>query len=226
MNQREKQMTPSIDDVREIVDYFSLKIDEPQIKSISEKLAQVKDFNMDRVKHILGLRDKIRIKDIINAFYAKNRKREDGCELCRDGWLPIFDSRLYHISGNWPIDHVIRIPKADCPCPICGSEPGRYAARTKEMSAEDIAWTYIVLYEYWIYHRQNTTHPAHFEPKDIWGLEIEPFLSEKQTKMMEWIFLRAVHNREANTQANQEAVATNKAIAHNTNLSIQSTIPF
>lgn len=152
---------------------FNLNLSQQQQDSIAVAVANAPNVDLERIVLRLGLKDKIRVRDIVAAFFEKTRRTSaERCGKCRDGWLPMFDWKLWRNCGKFPITSIILIPKLNASC-TCGTDPGRYQDRIHVMDDEERAWTYVILYDYWVYALGNLTPPDEFSPQDIWKIEIE-----------------------------------------------------
>ena len=163
-------------------------------------------------------------KHMKQAFKNSARPQPtEKCNVCRERYIPILDVHT-HKSLGYPVYHnITTIPRAHIGCPNCSTQAAYAQRRINNMSDEDASWTWVLIYNYVIFHLQQLVAPQNFNPNEYWGgININPALSLEQTGIMNWIFATA-QNR-GTDPAPIELTRVVQNLAHN--VAQQTTIPF
>lgn len=153
------------------------------------------EFNYDWVLKELQLKEgKVTATAIKNAILKCKPEKAQHCGHCRLTWVPVLDRKEWHRQGCPEFQYFVFIPKADVPCPNCSTQKDRMQTVLDSMTADELGWTYCILYDFAVKIGETLDPipprltPDQFDPAQLWGIDINPLLTEAMRSMIQWIY--------------------------------------
>jgi len=213
--------------VNKIVVAVSAAISDEQIDAISATTPN--DFDVDAaINKLIAQGKKINPKDIVDAIKQSPMQRPEPCQRCDYPFgIPILDKYVHReaqAEGRGEYEW-LTIPTTYVFCPNCSGST-RAIALIDRMSDEEKAWTWLLLYDFFIHKLRGTAKIDTFRPQDYWcGIEINPILTNHQMMIAGKICESANHRFKTQNQDPTIKKLTETALRKFPNES-QSTIPF
>ncbi|HPS39946.1 MAG TPA: hypothetical protein PL124_11070 [Candidatus Cloacimonadota bacterium] len=213
-------------DVNHIIYSCSADIPENQIAMICTSTPN--EFDVDAVISSLILKGKkITVAGIIKEIKACPVQPPEPCGKCWSPYgIPILDKHVHREAqarGRGEYEW-LTIPCVYVPCPNC-SGTNRAAVLTERMSTEEATWSWLLLYDYFIFRLQQNTAPEKFNVADYWQLEITPELTAHQLQIANRIYA-ASNNRGAVPQPQNIINKLTQAVLKPVPSAQQDVIPF
>lgn len=146
------------------------------------------DFDLQWVVAELKMRGNITPKAIKSTINRAPKAPREFCGQCKKGLINIVDRHILKSMDNagTNIDFPIMIPKATTSCPSCGKgKEHTLKLLFEKMSSTELAWTWVVLYDYQVYHMGNVIPYNEFNISDYWPeLNFIPDLNIRQIDIL------------------------------------------
>lgn len=182
-------------DVQYIASSMGLNYVDRTIVQIAKKT--INEFDLEAAINDLAMYDKPKSQDVINAINSNPIKTETTiCMNCKKGWIHVVNRQVLRDqqANGVKINTPLLLPKALAPCPNCGKEPDTLAKRISKMNEEELAWTFVILYEFAVYSLQLTINEDQFNLTLLWpSIEINPRLNEQHRAVIHEIQTIAKH---------------------------------
>ena len=176
-------------DIQTLIDSINFKTTEWKTKSIVEETADIALFNLQAAISELSTISKPSMSDIVRIIH-EHQTTQQYCGLCREGWIPVLDYRTWNEAGQPDLwERKVFIPKMDSPCPTC--QPNRHPSlsdRLAKMTEAERGWTFVIMYEFYVYHLEKQIAMDKFNPAGLWGVfRDEPHLTGSMMEFMAWV---------------------------------------
>ncbi|HPS40336.1 MAG TPA: hypothetical protein PL124_13035 [Candidatus Cloacimonadota bacterium] len=177
-------------DLQEVCTRVGLSLTTAQLEVVAKSTPEIQDI--DRLSDALILKGKVTIASLKRAIYAQPKPKPEGCGKCWSPFgIPLLDTHVHREAeamGTTQYDWLM-IPSVYVPCPNC-SGVNRAAVLTDRMSDDERAWTWILLYDFFVFKLQQSIEPKDFNPSDYWegiqgGVEFSPHQETLITKIYE-----------------------------------------
>ena len=197
-------------DVTTIANEFLKSPSQAQIDSLIQS-TPASGYDLETIRTILGMKDKVKVVDVKKAFWESKTSIRDGCGNCDQPWgipiLSLYEHRVIQRENPRQYEW-LTIPITIAPCPNCSGSQ-KAVALVSRLWDDERAWTWVILYDFYIHKLGNKTAPEEFYPGRIWeGMDMNATFSEAQKAIIDKIY-KSSQAQNLNTLAQVQAAVVN-----------------